>query len=433
MATTLTITRYENCSRVAFARISLRVVSSQLAYLLIGGVLGLFYATLPIALTAFDITSVMVWTFGYFLMAVALFVSGSSRWLRYGDREITNKMLGTTVLSTRSTINSSACPLWRRLLGLSPGYPAWRATLWFFFRAVFGLLTFGMVTLVILLPFAILPKLLETAPLSSFDLFLSTTGSIALAVATIVISLLVVIAWTYLPVKLLVDSASALLGPSFVDQDAELRERVHQLVQRDLQGHVLHDKVGSNLVDIFLQASAARCEIRTDPEFVHQALQDIETAARAAHKQVKGMISSYTEWVDDTESATRADLESFIRSICRYGLTISADISGEFDKLPNVVRKEVLHMVQEGCYNVYHHADGASTHVTVAIEKHELEVKIANDPPANSSSHDSANGSSGSQRGLSNIRQRIEALDGSFTQGSQPDGGYLLKARIPLS
>ena len=268
-----------------------------------------------------------------------------------------------------------------------------------------------MLLLIVLLPFLILPKLLEAASLRTFDTFLSSIWTLALAVATIGISLLAIVTWAHPPVRLFMESASELLGPSFADQDAKLREQVHQLVQRDLRGHVLHDKVGNNLVDIFIQASAARGELHTNPEFVHQALQDIETAARSAHKQVKEMISGHTEWVDDTEAATRIDLESFIRSIRRYGLKISANVSGKFDKLPDVIRKEVLHMIREGCYNVHHHADNAPTQIAIEIEEHELEVTIANEPPLNVPPGDSV----GSQRGLHNIRQRIEALDGSFS------------------
>lgn len=405
-----------------------RSVCTRLAYLLIGSVLGVIYAALPIMLAAFEVTSVVAWSFSYFVIALMVYVSGSSHWLRDLDRRITNTILGTAVPAPKRgvVIGNSTHPLWRKIIGLTSGCPAWRGTFWFAWRSLFGLLTLAMVGIAFGLPLAVLPRFLENNTLDTFGAFLSAVWGIMLGLTAILVLLLVVGAWTYLPAGFFSTSVSQLLGPSSDNRIAELRQRLHEFTQHDHLGRALHDTVGRTLTGILMQASAARRQIYTEPERAHQMLSDIETAAREAHGQLNAALNGREERAD-MKPVSRRDLERFLRLVREYGLPVSADISARFDELSDIFRQEVYSTVEEGCLNVYRHAAGAHTNVCVAISEVGLEVTIINEPPPSNLS----SGLTGGCRGLRDLCQRVEALDGSFEAGPQEEGGFLLRTHIP--
>lgn len=405
-----------------------RSVYMRLAYLLAGSVLGAIYAIPLIALATLNATSVLTWSISYLLIILMIFASGSNRWLRDLDRRLTNTMLGTTVPEAPrdDMVDRSTPSLWRKIVGLTSGYPAWRGTFWFTWRALFGVLTLAMVSIALGFPLAVLLRFLGNNTLDTSGAVMPTVWSITLAITVTVILSLVVNAWTYLPAGFFSNSASHLLGPSSDNRISELRQRLHELAQHDRLGRTLHDTVGRTLTGILMQASAARRQIHNEPERAYQMLSDIEAAARAAHGQLNAALNGREEQTD-IKFVTCRDLERFVRLLREYGLPVSADISARFDELPDIFRQEVYSTVEEGCLNVYRHAAGARTVVRVAISELELEVTITNEsPPGNLSG-----GLTGGRRGLRDLSQRVEALDGSFEAGPREEGGFLLLAHIP--
>lgn len=400
-------------------------------YLLLGGIASLPFAALSITLIMLDVKPIVAWTCNFFFIAAIAFAVGSSHRLRSLDLRITNRMLGTSVLMPKANVATDmpTYPLWRRILGLIPGYPAWRATLWFFTRALFGLLTLGMALEIVfrLLP-TILKNLLDNASSITLETFPIILWSIVLGGIATAISLSAVGAWTYLPASFFASAASQLLGPSSVERLAELRERLHQQTQRDRLRRAIHNSVGRSLTGIVRHASSTSRRVYTDPDLVYEKLTQIESVARTAHDELNKALADQNEYVDD-EPPSRGDLERYLHLITEEGLQVSADLSGNFDDLPDFLRQEIYDVVEEGCTNIYRHADGAPTHVAVLIEDNKVEVTIANDPPTSSNlSSDLA----GSGKGLRDVEQRLEALCGSLEAHATDEGGYLLHALVPF-
>jgi signal transduction histidine kinase len=193
----------------------------RLGYVLVGGIYGLCFTALPIALSLIGITSTSAWVLAVIVCCISVYLFASNRFLRHLDREFTNVVLETDVQAPAvvSATGDYSPALWRRMLGLVRGHSAWRATLWFVFRALHGLPILGVI----------------------------------------------------------------LLGPSPAEQVVQLQQRLRHLAQRDRLGHVLHDSAGRAFVGIIRQASAARRRVYSEPELVEQALLDMETTARAQH------------------------------------------------------------------------------------------------------------------------------------------------------
>ena len=404
-----------------------------MAYLSTGGVLGLCYAAPPMALDVLGVRSVAAWLATCALVALLVCASGFVRPLRELDRGITNSMLGTAVPAPSGVGLTDAPPSsrLRRVLRLTPGYTVWRASLWFAFRSLFGLLTLAIVAMIALMPpFAVALGFLTADSSGTVDVLLSIVRCLALAAIPVTILLYLARVWMHgLSAGLFADTAPELLGPSPAEQIAELQERLRRMAERDRLGRMLHNTVGRALTGIVRQAAAARKTLRSDPEFTHQALFDIETVGRAAHEQINDWLAEQPEDSVEMHPPNRADLDGFLRLIRRQGVPVSTDISDDFDALPGFLREEVYDVTQEGCYNALRHATHAPAHLTVAIRRSELEVSIENEAPACGTG---ATNAPGARKGLRELARRVKVLNGSFDAGPCPGGGYRLQVLIPL-
>ena len=70
---------------------------------------------------------------------------------------------------------------------------------------------------------------------------------------------------------------------------------------------------------------------------------------------------------------------------------------------------------------------GAATSVSVAYGSEALELRVENGPGA---ALEPARESGG--RGLSGVSERVRRLGGTLEVGPRPDGGYALRAVLPL-
>jgi PAS domain S-box-containing protein len=101
-----------------------------------------------------------------------------------------------------------------------------------------------------------------------------------------------------------------------------------------------------------------------------------------------------------------------------------ADETGDH-RLPAPVEASVYFFVSEALTNAVKHADADAASVRIAAENGELTVEVADDGVGGAQP-------SGGGTGLRGLGDRVGALDGALELLSPPDGGTLLRARIPL-
>ncbi|MCW2995957.1 MAG: histidine kinase, partial [Conexibacter sp.] len=87
-----------------------------------------------------------------------------------------------------------------------------------------------------------------------------------------------------------------------------------------------------------------------------------------------------------------------------------------------VVETAAYFVVAEGLTNVAKHAPGAAAHVRLAEEDGRLMIEIADEGPGGAD----ADGS-----GLTGLRHRVEALDGTLTVTSVAGSGTTIHAELP--
>jgi signal transduction histidine kinase len=100
-------------------------------------------------------------------------------------------------------------------------------------------------------------------------------------------------------------------------------------------------------------------------------------------------------------------------------------VEGEARPLPPGVDLSAYRIVQEALTNTLKHAGPSRAKVMIHYRDEELELEISDDGPG-------TGGSGGAGQGLVGMRERVALYGGVLESGKKVDGGYLVRARLPL-
>lgn len=210
------------------------------------------------------------------------------------------------------------------------------------------------------------------------------------------------------------------------DRRRAITEKV-RLDERLELARELHDVVAHHITGIVLQAQAARIIRRKNPDELDDSLTGIEAAgseALAAMRRVVGLLR-------DTEDAAPAtagleQLDELVNRFRGHGPQVRLRVPPERGDLPPETTSTVYRIVQESLTNIARHAPTARS-VTVAIARDERTVSVEVTDDGQSRQHHRGG------YGLLGIRERVEALDGSLAVGPRTDGGWTVRATLPLT
>jgi signal transduction histidine kinase len=193
----------------------------------------------------------------------------------------------------------------------------------------------------------------------------------------------------------------------------------------------LHDVVAHHMSMITVQAETARFRHKDLPTVVAKEFTEIAHVARASLSELRGLLSALREDGADphrTPQPTMADLPALVDRITAAGPSVSLTVAANTTDLPQVVQLAVYRIVQEGLSNVVRHAGNARTWVVITRVDNALETEVTNERPA-----DQPRPSSEESRGhgLAGLRERAALLGGTL-EVDQPDGGWRLRASLPL-
>src|SRR5207302_1754861 len=100
--------------------------------------------------------------------------------------------------------------------------------------------------------------------------------------------------------------------------------------------------------------------------------------------------------------------------------------AGRLDDLPVTVDLSAYRIVQEALTNCLRHAGGAPARVSVTRGERAVLVEVTNDagqpaPDRNDGGH-----------GVAGMRERVAVCGGDFSAGPLPNGGWRVRASLPL-
>jgi signal transduction histidine kinase len=212
-----------------------------------------------------------------------------------------------------------------------------------------------------------------------------------------------------------------------LEQEREAHAALSVRYERARIASELHDIVAHAISVMVVQASAGQ-RLADDPEATAETFEAIAGAARQAEADMGRLVALLG---DETAIGPAPDLalvEELVARAAGSGLDVTLRFEGEREGLPASVAEAAYRVVQEGLTNALRYAAGASAAVLVRGGRDELLVEVAN----TATTGEAALAGAGTGTGLQGLRERVGAVGGTLEAGQAPDGGWLLRARLPL-
>ena len=191
----------------------------------------------------------------------------------------------------------------------------------------------------------------------------------------------------------------------------------------------LHDVVAHSVSIIAVQAGAAEELIERDPEKARQHMSSVRRTAREAMSEMRRLLDVLrTDEPGYAPQAGLARLTDLLDETRAAGVPVELIEQGERPRLAPGLDLVAFRVVQESLTNVRKHAPGARTLVQFRYRPRALELEVINEAgvtPAN------ANGDRPGH-GLVGMRERVRLFDGSFDAQSIANGGFRIRATLPL-
>lgn len=230
---------------------------------------------------------------------------------------------------------------------------------------------------------------------------------------------------------------------------AEEETKRRELQQRNRIAQELHDVVAHSLSVISVQATTAPYRLTGMDESTSGEFASIAGSSRRALTEMRGLLAVLRgdDAADTAPQPTIADIPDLVANTRSSGATVDLEIDPELLPLggmtptpggpsaagdwsavvPPATGLTAYRLVQEAVSNALRHAPGAPIRVQVTVGDL-IGVRVVNGP----STRTLAVPAPGAGLGLKGIRERVTALGGTVTAGPTPDGGFTVKARLPL-
>ena len=214
----------------------------------------------------------------------------------------------------------------------------------------------------------------------------------------------------------------------------------------------LHDVLAHNISLINVQSGMALHLLDERPEQARPALEAINEASEEALGELRSVLDvlhgglgedqAHGEsgaWAPRAPTAGLRDVDGLVRRTRAAGLDVQLAVEGEARPVPAGVDLAAFRIVQEALTNVVRHAGDARATVRLVYAPAELVVQVDDDGEGvESASGRQATDSDGqdrrsgrSCRGIAGMRERAQALGGTFTAGPRPGRGFRVRARFP--
>ena len=207
----------------------------------------------------------------------------------------------------------------------------------------------------------------------------------------------------------------------------EAREAERRRIAREM-----HDVLAHRLSLLSVHAGALEFNQDAPPEEVAEAARVIRESARAALDDLRGVIGVLRE--DRAESLTQppqptlADLAALVEESRAAGMRVTARIELG-DAAPSAAAgRTAYRIVQEGLTNARKHAPGAAVTLTVRAPDGELQVEVRSLAPVAVASGPPLPGAG---TGLIGLTERVTLAGGELESGVDPEGAFVLRARLP--
>ncbi len=190
----------------------------------------------------------------------------------------------------------------------------------------------------------------------------------------------------------------------------------------------VHDIVAHSLSIVTVQAGAASALLETDPARAGESLEHVRSTAKQALAELRSMLDVLRTGEGDAPLAPAADLtrvEALTEPLREAGLEVEFRSVGDLASVPAFASVSAYRIIQEALTNVVRHAKATRVEVVVDARADALHLRVRDNgayrAPIPAGGH-----------GIEGMRERVEALAGSFALLPTEGGGLSVEASIPL-
>ncbi|GAB3202381.1 hypothetical protein GCM10027261_40140 [Geodermatophilus arenarius] len=196
----------------------------------------------------------------------------------------------------------------------------------------------------------------------------------------------------------------------------------------------LHDVVAHAVSVVVLQTGAAELFVGRDPDRARDHIGTARRTATEAMAEMRHLLDVLREgeavYLPQPGIERLPDLVDEARG-AGLDVALTVDVAGTVPDGPSLA---VYRIVQESLTNVLRHAPGARTTVTVGRTGDELTVAVRDHGrrAASGDAPPAPSGLSSGGYGIPGMRERVRVYGGSLAVGPEPDGGWLVRAVLPV-
>jgi signal transduction histidine kinase len=192
----------------------------------------------------------------------------------------------------------------------------------------------------------------------------------------------------------------------------------------------MHDIVAHSVSMMVIQAGGARRILEREPARAAAAAELIERTGREALREMRhvlGLLHTQDHPLDYAPQPTLREVDALVERVRAAGVRVSLSVEGQRPELPAGLDLAAYRVVQEALTNVVKHGGGAATDVHVRYADDAVEV-VVRDSGQEATDMRLAGGG----HGLIGMEERVRVYGGELHAGRRPDGGFEVRARLPL-
>jgi len=205
--------------------------------------------------------------------------------------------------------------------------------------------------------------------------------------------------------------------------------------ERTAMARELHDVAAHHLSGITMVTGALSRQIDTDPEGAKHAVREVREHSKELLRDLRGLVTLLREEPvgDATREESLAGIGSLVETAQRTGARVTLTVLDRPDGRPPgtgvgpLAQLSAYRTVQEALSNAARHAPAAACEVVLdASGPEEVRVRVRNDTTLDRAAPHEARGF-----GLVGMRERAELTGADLSVGPTPDGGWLVRLRLP--
>jgi signal transduction histidine kinase len=205
----------------------------------------------------------------------------------------------------------------------------------------------------------------------------------------------------------------------------------------------LHDVLAHNISMINVQAGVAVHLLDKQPDQARTALVAISQASKEALRELRATLGVLRQ-VDEAEPLAPAPglaaLEDLVAGASAAGLDVDVQTTGEPRPLPAGVDLAAYRIIQESLTNVARHSGAKHVDISLDYGAHDVAITVVDDgvgvPVGVAGEAGVTRAAEGAVpragNGLTGMRERAAAAGGELEAGPRPEGGFRVRARLPV-